>query len=121
METIIAYCGLTCVNCPIYLATFELDKLRQQTMRQSIAEQCNTLYGMNLQPEDISDCDGCKATTGRIFLGCLNCEIRKCASPKSIENCAYCDDYACENLKKHFSADPTAQKRLEEIRLKNKV
>lgn len=121
METMIAYCGLTCDSCPIHLATLEQDKSRQQTMRGSIAEQCSKHYGMNLQPEDITDCDGCRANTGRLFSGCLNCEIRKCASQKNIENCAYCSDYACERLKEHFSHDPSAQIRLEEVRNANKI
>ena len=117
----IAYCGLTCSSCPIYLATLEKDKSRQQVMRESIAEQCSKLYGMNLQSEDITDCDGCKADSGILFSGCLNCEIRKCASQKNIENCAYCSDYACGILRKHFSHDSTAQTRLEEIRHTNKI
>ena len=117
----IAYCGLACENCPIHLASLEQDKSRQQTTRESIAEQCSKHYGMNLQTEDITDCDGCRANTGRLFTGCLNCEIRKCANYKNIENCAYCNDYACEKLKKHFSLDPGAQTRLEEIRQIKKI
>jgi hypothetical protein len=121
METMIAYCGLTCDSCPIHLATLEQDKSRQLTIRESIAEQCSKLYGMNLQLEDITDCDGCRANTGRLFSGCSNCEIRKCAVQKNIENCAYCNDYACERLKEHFSHDSIAQNRLEEIRHANKI
>jgi hypothetical protein len=120
METLIAYCGLTCDTCPIHLATFEQDKSRQQVMRESIAEQCSKLYGMNLLPGNIADCDGCRADTGRIFSGCLDCEIRKCASKKNIDSCAFCIDYACEILKKHFSLDPGAKIRLEEIRQRKK-
>ena len=63
MVTMIAYCGLKCDSCPIHLATFEKDKPRQQTMREAIAEQCSKHYGMNLNPEDITDCDGCRANT----------------------------------------------------------
>ena len=119
MEKMIAYCGLKCDTCPIHLATLEQDRSHQQTMRKSIVEKCSMHYGMNLQPEDITDCDGCRANTGRLFSGCLNCEIRKCAIEKNIESCAYCSDYACEILKKHFSLDPSAQTRLEEIRQAN--
>lgn len=121
METMIAYCGLTCDSCPIYLATLEQDKSRQQTLRESIADQCTKLYGMNLKPEDVTDCDGCRAKTGRIFSGCLDCGIRKCASLKNIDNCAYCDDYACNILKKHFSVDKSSQIKLEEIRKTNRL
>jgi len=121
METLIAYCGLRCDTCPIHLATHEQDMSQQQTMRKSIAEQCSKIYGMNLQPEDITDCDGCRANTGRIFSGCLNCEIRKCASEKNIDSCAFCNNYACEILEKHFLLDPSAKIRLEEIRQRKEI
>ena len=61
----IAYCGLECSNCPVHLATIELDIACQQTMRESIAEQCSKLYGMDLGSVDVNDCDGCRADTGQ--------------------------------------------------------
>jgi len=112
----IAFCGLECDSCPIHLVTLEPDKNRQQTLRESIAEQCSKLYGMNMQPEDITDCDGCQANTGRLFSGCYDCEIRKCANQLKIEVCACCSAYICDILKKHFLLDPDAQIRLEVIR-----
>jgi hypothetical protein len=119
MDTMIAYCGLTCDTCPIHLATLEQDLSVQKTMRESIAEQCSKYYGIKQQAEDISDCDGCRAGTGRLFSGCYKCELRKCAIQKNIESCAYCSDYACDKLEKHFSLDPGAQARLEQIRQAN--
>lgn len=118
METLLAYCGLRCDTCPIHLATLEQDVFQQQAMRRSIAEQCSALYGRNLQPEDITDCDGCRATTERIFSACFICEIRKCARGKKMDSCAFCSNYACEPLVKLFSLDPGAKIRLEEIRQK---
>ena len=112
----IAYCGLKCDSCTIHLATITKDKYIQQTMRITIAEECSQIYGINLQPEDINDCDGCKADTKRLFNSCMNCEIRKCATDKKIENCAYCNAFACEKLKEHFLLDPGSQARLTEIR-----
>ncbi len=112
----IAYCGLECDSCPVHLATLEKDESLKQNMRVSIAEQCFEEYGMKLKPGDITDCDGCQADNGRVFSGCLNCEIRKCAMMKKIDSCAYCDDYPCEILSNNFSHDPDARKRLESIR-----
>lgn len=121
METMIAYCGLLCNSCPIYLATLEQDKDRQQTMRESIAELCSKHYGMKMQSGDVNDCDGCKADTGKLFSGCLNCDIRNCAILKNIVSCAFCNDYACEKLKKHFLLDSDAQTRLEEMQQTNRI
>ena len=112
----IAYCGLECESCPIHSATLEKDRSSQLTMRVSIAQQCSERYGMTMKPDDITDCDGCIVDSGRLFSGCLKCEIRKCAGLKNIENCAYCNDYACEKLMDHFLLDPGPQARLDEIR-----
>ena len=121
MESMIAYCGLACDTCPIYLATLEEDIPRKLAMRKSIAGQCSEHYGMTLEAVDISDCDGCRANTGRLFSGCLNCEIRKCAREKGYASCAYCSHYACEQLVQHFLLDPGARTRLENLREKNKI
>ncbi|UCG28503.1 MAG: DUF3795 domain-containing protein [Bacteroidales bacterium] len=120
MEDKIAYCGLACDSCPIHLATYETDKSRQRKMRTSIAEICSEKYGMNLRPVDITDCDGCRTTTGRLFFGCRNCEIRKCVKNRSLDSCAYCPDYACDKLEDLFHHDPEAQVRIKVIRSKTR-
>jgi hypothetical protein len=116
METMVAFCGLACNNCPIHLATIEEDTFRQRTMRESIAEQCSKYYGMNILPDDVMDCDGCCADTGKLFSGCFECEIRKCAIVKNLKSCAFCDEYGCARLEEHFKLDPGARERLEQIR-----
>jgi hypothetical protein len=110
-----AYCGLVCESCLIHAATLETDAERKLAMRLTIAEECNRLYGTFLKACDINGCDGCRADSGRLFSGCRNCEIRKCASIRKVENCAHCSDYACGILERHFLLDPGAKNRLEEI------
>lgn len=119
MDKITAYCGLICDSCPIHLATLEKNVSRQTEMRVLIAEELSRIYGNTPKPEIITDCDGCKVINGRLFNGCNDCEIRKCAILKNMENCAYCSDYACDKLKRHFALDKGAQDRLEKIRKKN--
>jgi hypothetical protein len=116
MNEIIAYCGLYCHSCPIYLATREMDEEKRYKMRVDIARQIKEHYGQESKPEDVTDCDGCKTETGRLYSGCKNCQIRKCGSRKGIENCAHCNEYACEKLEKFFVTDPEAKKRLDAIR-----
>jgi hypothetical protein len=115
----IAYCGLTCDSCPIHLATLEKDISQKAKMREQIAQELAKIYGTTPKPWIITDCDGCKVNNGRLFTGCADCEIRKCAMLRKLINCAYCGDYACDKLKKHFAIDPGAQNKLEEIRKKN--
>ncbi len=112
----IAYCGLKCDTCPILLATLEQDKSRQLIMRQSIARECSKLYGMNIDDQDVNDCDGCLSNSGRLFYSCINCEIRKCATERVIESCAFCNEYSCDKLMNIFSQEPDAKIRLDEIR-----
>jgi hypothetical protein len=114
MEDNLSYCGLICEKCSIYLATREQDPKTKRQMRIDIAQQIKEHYGQETRPEDVGDCDGCKAETGRIF--CTGCEIRICAVEKGIENCAYCSDYPCKLLEKLFTTDLDAKKRLDAIR-----
>lgn len=116
MNEVIAYCGLVCHSCPILLATKEKNARKRNQMRADIAEQIKKLYGEEYRPQDINDCDGCKSESRRLFSGCRRCEIRKCAREKSVENCAHCDEYACERLEKFFATYPEAGKRLDAIR-----
>lgn len=116
MDKMISYCGLSCNSCPVHMATIERDEVRKQQMRESIVKQCAEQYHMQLRLEDITDCDGCRANTGRLFSGCFECQIRKCAMERKIENCAYCNDYLCGKLEKHFLLNPDSEKNLKEIR-----
>ena len=114
----IAYCGLICQGCPIHLLSLERDEAKKEKMRIEIARICREQYGYgaDFKPENINDCDGCHTKNGQLFWGCEKCEIRKCAKQKGFENCAYCDEYACEKLNKLFNNDPDAKARLDEIR-----
>lgn len=116
MNSMIAYCGLDCQTCPIHLATLERDDAKRQAMRVSIARICSGQYGMNVLPQDVTDCDGCRGETGRLFSGCVRCEIRPCAIAHKLESCAFCNEYGCDKLVQHFRSDPTAEKRLHAIR-----
>jgi hypothetical protein len=118
MNEMIAYCGLDCFPCPIYLVTREKDEKKKEEMKIGIIHECQKRYGIELKLEDVTDCDGCRTEGGRLFSGCKECPIRNCAGDKSVENCAYCEDYPCEKLEKFFVKDPEAKERLVQIRRK---
>lgn len=111
-----AYCGLVCDRCPIYLASREENEDKQRNMRIEVARMCNELYQAQYKLEDVTDCDGCRADTGRLFTGCRKCEIRACAMNRKIEHCGQCGDYACDRLKKMFLTDPEIKIRFERLR-----
>ena len=103
----LAYCGLDCSGCPIYLATRVEDPQAQKRMRQDIAGEIKRLYGVTCTGEDIADCDGCPTEGGRLFTPCQKCGVRKCARGKGLENCAHCNEYVCATLQEFFDCGGT--------------
>ncbi len=120
MKTTIAFCGLDCSTCPIHLATLEENPDVKTKMRIEIADMLAKIYHVTPKPEIICDCDGCKITDGRLFTGCAGCEIRKCALENKLVNCAFCSNYPCDKLNRHYAFDPESKARLEEIRSRSK-
>ena len=118
MAEIIAYCGLSCDTCPIYLTTREENEEKRDKMRAEIAREIKEHYGIEYRPQDINDCDGCRTEGGRLFSGCKTCLIRSCARDKGLENCACCSEYACEQLLKFFAMEPEAKERLDRTKSK---
>jgi hypothetical protein len=110
MDKMIAYCGIICNECPAFLATQKDD----DEERKKVVEMWST-DEHNIKLEDIN-CDGCLQESGRHFSWCMECPTRKCAQERGLENCAYCDDYVCENLKNIFDMASEAKLTLEEIR-----
>jgi hypothetical protein len=113
MDKMIAYCGIVCTECPAFIATQENDDAK----RKEVADMWSKQYKMAVKPEDIN-CDGCNSDSQRILGYCSVCEIRKCGQGKGVENCAHCDEYACEKLTKFIAMVPHARETLEEIRKK---
>ena len=111
MERIVAYCGIICSDCPTLKAT----KMDDDDERRRVAKLWTKQYGKEFKIEDIN-CDGCLTEGPRVFSYCNVCEIRKCAKERKVENCAYCEDYACDKLSKLFNEFKPAKEVLDEIR-----
>ena len=109
--SMIAYCGLNCSECDVFLATKEND----DDQRKLVAEKWSKEFNWNLMPSDIN-CEGCKIENGRIFGFCNDCKVRACANKLGIDNCAFCDEYACEKLQGIFALDPAIKINLDRIR-----
>ena len=61
-------------------------------------------------------CDGCLTDEGRKCSHCFDCKIRACGMERGVVNCAYCDDYGCEELEGFFGFAPDAKVLLDGIR-----
>ena len=113
----LSYCGLHCDTCPIHLATLEQDTHKKLQLRTNVANMLRDRYGIILSPSDVPNCDGCTLETGRLFISCINCAVRKCAREKQYDSCAYCADYdGCEKLQVVFADQPQAKLELEKMR-----
>lgn len=108
-ESMIAFCGLDCGECPGFIATQNDD----DSLRKETAEKWSEEHGTDLKKEDIN-CDGC-TSDGKHLDYCQICEIRACGQERGVENCAYCDDYVCELLDRFLQEVPEAKQNLEKV------
>ncbi|MFX1366166.1 MAG: DUF3795 domain-containing protein [Promethearchaeota archaeon] len=115
MEKIIAYCGLNCSECPIFIAT----KKNDDKERQKVAKNWSKLLNSEYEKEDIN-CDGCHSKKGRLWVNCRNCDVRNCGLEMEVETCGHCIDYSCEKLDNRLKGflkwEDFARKNLEAIR-----
>ena len=97
MDKMIAFCGLVCTECPAFLATQKDDDAK----RKKVAETWSKQFNVDIKPEQVN-CDGCPSEGKRVFFYCSICEIRKCGQEKRVENCAHCNEYACDKLERLY-------------------
>ena len=113
MDRMIAYCGIVCTDCPGFIATqagdlAELEKLAEHSRQEYHRPEITVAWVM---------CDGCLSASERKGTYCAECGIRLCGVERGVENCAFCNDYACEKLLDFFKLVPQAQAVLEELRI----
>jgi hypothetical protein len=110
-ESMRAYCGLDCAECPAHLAW----KTNDDELRKKQATEWGS-PDYPLTAEDIN-CVGCKVDDEPKFKFCGSCSIRSCASERGVETCAHCDDYGCDTLEGWLSqAGDELRQKLEKIR-----
>jgi hypothetical protein len=104
----IAYCGLLCDQCPIYIATKNNDeKTKEKLAIEYSNEKCK------FTKEDMN-CEGCFSVKNKDSKMCGDCEVRNCAEKKNnIENCSCCSDYPCALIDKYSPAE--CRTRLDQI------
>lgn len=106
----IAYCGLLCNECPVYLATIKNDQEAKEKLAKDYSnEKC--------QFESIDmNCFGCFSKETKNSKICGNCTIRNCAEDKDIKNCGHCDDYPCTDIATNVCEGSDNRKRLNAIK-----
>jgi len=93
MEPIISKCGYRCDLCPAYESN-----LKSDANKQIMCDAWAKYLGSSIPPEAITPCAGCLAGDGD-----ETCLVRPCANEKNLDNCAYCEQFACDKLKARMS------------------
>ncbi len=92
-DSMIAYCGINCSECPSYKGTITGD----ETLLMKMNEEFGT------EETDSIDfvCLGCKYRDIKLIASdCAKCLIRSCAKTKDIDFCSTCEEYiTCEYVK----------------------
>jgi hypothetical protein len=116
-DSIIAYCGLVCTDCPAYVAT----RADDQEALERVAAQWREEYDSPEITVESVVCGGCVTDDERKCGHWYECEIRACGVARGLGgpppvNCAHCDDYACEKLEGFFGFVPDARDVLDGVR-----
>lgn len=89
MEPIISKCGYRCDLCPAYETN-----IKSEADKQRMSDAWKKYCGFDVPPEVIKSCSGCEAGGGD-----ETCTVRPCAIEKNLDNCAHCEQFACDKLK----------------------
>lgn len=104
----LAYCGLNCGECPIYLVSINQNAEEQVRLAKEYStETCN------FSKTDIY-CLGCHSETTSEKM-CGGCEIRKCGKEKPFKNCAECNNFPCAILEKYLEEKSEGLNKLKQI------
>ena len=90
MIEMLGYCGFLCDICPAYEKNIKSDADKEE-----ISDKWFLYYGFRTPMEKVS-CVGCRNEGNHPDEGC---PVRPCAIKKNVRNCAYCDDFDCDNLR----------------------
>jgi hypothetical protein len=103
-----APCGLVCEECRAYIATRANDT---ETLLK-LGKEWGESYNRPIAAEEVM-CDGCRSTTGRVWLGCRDCALHQCEQGKETPSCARCASYPCSRTEGFWGKDSIAKQHAE--------
>jgi len=99
-----AVCGLNCIDCPVYRATFDSNAA---SLLLSWFKEMNVIH----RHQDVDDlmeagpyCKGCRGPRNKHWSAdcfILNC----CVDNKKLASCYLCDEFPCKDLKQWSTQD----------------
>jgi len=97
-------CGYRCDLCAA--------RSDNDSVRRKMVAGWRRYFGLTGYTAENARCDGC-LHDGR--LADKNCPVRPCVIARGIENCAHCDDYPCDMLKKLWCSEEELRNRFGDI------
>lgn len=104
----LAYCGLNCGECLIYLATINHDE--EEQTRLARAYSTDTCI---FSKEDMF-CLGCHSDLHSEKM-CGGCGIRTCGVKRPCSICAECDEFPCSLLEEHLGSNSDGLNHLKQL------
>lgn len=105
----LAYCGILCDECPIFIAT----KNNDLEAKEKLAQECsNDDYQFTI---DDMTCEGCFSVKNDTSKMCCDCDIRNCARVKELHNCGMCYSYPCDITERRVPDDSASRITLDDI------
>ncbi|MBN2146551.1 MAG: DUF3795 domain-containing protein [Anaerolineales bacterium] len=95
IEPILTRCGYRCDLCLAYRPNVALNPANQE----KLSDGWFKYFGFRLDPSAIL-CDGCMAENPELIDAA--CPVRPCVIARGLENCARCEEYACEKLRERL-------------------
>lgn len=115
MRNMIAYCGLDCEKCDVYLATINDD----QALREKTAKLWAELNNAPILPEHIN-CEGCRVDGIKTVYCDTLCSIRQCALKKGVTTYGGCPDLEkCQTVEKIIKKQIGGQRQQVRISVQN--
>ncbi len=106
---LIAYCGIRCAECHVYVATINND----HALAEKTAREWTESSGVPHRAEDMR-CLGCKSD--EVFRWCKECGVRGCAAGKERQTCGHCVGYkGCATIAEFLSHLPKEKAFLDAI------
>jgi hypothetical protein len=105
MEEILSRCGYRCDLCLAYRPNVEKNPSNQQVLSDGWFKY----FGFRVEPENIL-CEGCMGDQPKTID--QECTVRPCVIVKGLDNCASCDQFACDKLKERLVEFESIKKRI---------
>jgi hypothetical protein len=109
MDQKLSYCGLICESCPILLVTQTGDEKKNEELASQISTEAAKFTAADVY------CYGCFDVIKENPKLSGQCDIRKCAIGKNLENCGYCQSYPCRYFSDHVPDGSDERKRLDAV------